>query len=31
MVLCFRLVGSVKEIIHGNESEVAFRELSKRI
>ena len=30
MVLCFRLVGSVKEIINGKESEVAT-ELAKRI
>ena len=31
MVLCHRLVGSGKEIIHGNESEAAFKELAKRI
>ena len=31
MVLCRRLVESAKEIIHGNESEAAFKELAKRI
>jgi len=31
MVLCYRVAGSCKEIIHGKDSEVAFRELSKRI
>ena len=30
MVMCHRLVGSVKEIIPGKESEAAFRELAKR-
>jgi len=31
MVLCFRLVGSDKEIIHGKDSEVAFKELARRL
>ena len=31
MVLCHRLVGSGKEIICGEESEVAFRELARRL
>ena len=31
MVLCFRQVGSAKEIISGNDSEVAFKELAKRL
>ena len=31
MVLCFRQVGSDKEIISGKESEVAFKELARRI
>jgi len=31
MVLCFRVVGSAEEIINGNESEKAFKELAKRI
>jgi len=31
MVLCFRQVGSAKEIIPGKESEVAFKELAKRL
>ena len=31
MVLCFRQVGSGKEIIPGKESEVAFKELAKRL
>ena len=31
MVLCFRQVGSAKEIIPGNESEVAFKELAERL
>ena len=31
MVLCYRLVGSYKEIIPGKESEVAFKELAKRL
>ena len=31
MVLCFRLVGSGKEIIPGKDSEVAFKELAKRL
>ena len=31
MVLCNRLVGSGKEIIPGKESEVAFKELARRI
>jgi len=31
MVLCYRLVGSTKEIIPGKESEVAFRELARRL
>jgi len=31
MVLCFRQMGSAKEIIPGKESEMAFKELAKRI
>jgi len=31
MALCFRQVGSVKEIIPGKESEVAFKELARRL
>jgi len=31
MVLCFRQVGSTKEIIPGKESEVAFKELAKKL
>jgi len=31
MVLCFRQVGSAKVIIQGKESEVAFKELAKRL
>jgi len=31
MVLCYRLAGSAKEIIHNTDSEAAFRELAKRI
>ena len=31
MMLCFRQVGSVKEIIPGQVSEVAFKELAKRL
>ena len=31
MVLCFRQVGSDKEIIPGKDSEVAFKELAKRL
>jgi len=31
MVLCFRQVGSGKEIISGKESEVAFKELARRL
>ena len=31
MVLCYRVVGSARETIHGKDSEVAFRELAKRI
>jgi len=31
MIMCFRQVGSDKEIIPGKESEVAFRELARRI
>jgi len=31
MVLCFRQVGSDKEIIPGKESEVAFKELARRL
>ena len=31
MVLCFRQVGSAKEIISGKESEVAFKELTKML
>ena len=31
MVLCFRSVGSTKEIIPGKDSEVAFKELAKRL
>jgi len=28
MVLCHRLVGSVEEVIHGKDSEVAFKDLA---
>ena len=31
MVLCFRQVRSAKEIIPGNESEVAFKSLARRL
>jgi len=31
MVLCFRQVGSAKEIISGKDSEVAFKELVRRL
>jgi len=31
MVLCFRLVGSCKEIIPGKESEVAFKKLARQL
>jgi len=31
MVLCFRQVGSGKEIIPGNDSEVAFKELARKL
>jgi len=31
MVLCFRLVGSAKEIIHCKESEAAFKELARKL
>jgi len=31
MVLCFRQVGSAKEIISGKDSEVAFKELARRL
>jgi len=31
MVLCFRQVGSCKEIIPGKESEVAFKEPARRL
>jgi len=31
MVLCFRQVGSDKEIIAGKESEVAFKELARKL
>ena len=31
MVLCHRQVGSAKEIIPGKESEVAFKELARRL
>ena len=31
MVLCFRQVGSAKEIIHGKDSEVAFKSLAKSL
>jgi len=31
MVLCFRQVGSTKEIIPGKESEVVFKELAKKL
>ena len=31
MVLCYRVVGSAKEIIPGKDSEVAFKELAKRL
>jgi len=30
MVLCYRVAGSAKEIIHGKDGEMAFRELAKR-
>ena len=31
MVLCYWVLGSCKEIVPGKESEVAFRELAKRL
>ena len=31
MVLCHRLVGLAKEIVPGKESEVAFKELARRL
>jgi len=31
MVLCFRQVGSNKDIVSGKDSEVAFKELAKRL
>ena len=31
MVLCYRVVGSAKEIIPGKESEVAFKKLARRL
>jgi len=31
MVLCLRQVGSAKEIIQGKDSEVAFKELARRL
>ena len=31
MVLCFRQVGSAKEIIPGKDSEVAFKELARKL
>jgi len=31
MLLCFRVVGSAKEIIPGTEREAAFRELARRL
>ena len=31
MLLCFRQVGSAKEIISGKDSEAAFKRLAKRI
>ena len=31
MVLCYRVMGSAKEIIAGKESEVAFKELARRL
>ena len=31
MVLCFRQVGSGKEIIPGKDSEVAFKELARKL
>jgi len=31
MVLCFRSVGSDKEVIPGNESEVAFKSLARTL
>ena len=31
MVLCYRVLGSAKEIISGKDSEVAFKRLAKRI
>ena len=30
-VLCYRLVGSTKEIIQGRDSEVAFKSLAERL
>ena len=31
MMLCHRVVGSAKEIISGKDSEVAFKELARRL
>jgi len=31
MVICFRQVGSAKEIISGKDSEVAFKKLARRL
>jgi len=31
MVLCYRLIGSDKEIIHGKDSEVAFKSLARKL
>ena len=31
MMLCFRLLGSAKEIIPGKDSEAAFKELARRL
>jgi len=31
IVLCYRQVGSAKEIIPGNDSEVAFKELARKL
>ena len=31
MMLCFRLLGSAKEIIPGKDSEAAFKELAKKL
>jgi len=31
MVLCYRVVGSAKDIVKGKDSEVAFKELARRL